>query len=135
MSEANPNEQITTFDDFPQLESLASEAPILELEDYLNIFKTFSDPTRLTIVHYLYDNSVVNDNEIADHVEKRGNSLHYHMRKLIQAGIISNTRRETRDSDGGYSYYELTDIGESAATHIFSVFKEQQDIVEDSPEI
>lgn len=41
----------------------------------------------------------------------RAPGLHYHLDRLVTAGLVENRKQATPDAEGLYSYYELAGLG------------------------
>lgn len=45
------------------------------------------------------------------------NTLHYHLDTLVDVGLVENRKRKEPTSDGLYSYYRATSLGEGILEH------------------
>lgn len=55
--------------------------------------------------------------QLEEALDIRANNLHYHLDKLVEVGLVENRKRETPDSEGLYSYYAATSLGEAILDH------------------
>ncbi|MFC6837847.1 helix-turn-helix domain-containing protein [Halomarina ordinaria] len=49
--------------------------------------------------------------ELGETLGRSENGLHYHLDRLVDAGLVVNRRQSVPGRDGLYSYYELTGLG------------------------
>ena len=89
------------------------ERSILDLEDYLEMHRAVGDETRYRVVAHLLREGELSATELADALDLPSNTLHYHLDKLVDAGLVANRKRKERGADGLYSYYAATSMGEA----------------------
>lgn len=51
--------------------------------------------------------------ELREALDVPGNTLHHHLDTLVGVGLVENRKRNEPDSDGLYSYYRATALGEA----------------------
>lgn len=74
--------------------------------------RAIGDETRFRILHVLTDRGEASASELGDLLGVEANSLHYHLDKLVDVGLVQNRKQSTADQDGLYSYYRATALGE-----------------------
>lgn len=50
--------------------------------------------------------------ELQTALDIESNTLHYHLDALVDVGLVENRKRKEPSSDGLYSYYRATSLGE-----------------------
>ena len=90
---------------------LFDEDPLLDLDAYLDLFEEIAERPRFAILYALKTEGKLSANELSEALDRRENSLHYHLNRLVEAGLVENRKQERPDVDGLYSYYELTGLG------------------------
>jgi predicted ArsR family transcriptional regulator len=93
------------------------EESVLELEDYLAMQRAVSEETRYRIVAELLREGELSATELADALDLPSNRLHYHLDKLTAVGVLVNRVEKERGTDGLYSYYVATSLGEAVMEH------------------
>lgn len=99
------------------LEGLLPERSLLSLEQYLDMQRAIGNELRFRILNYLADAGSKSATELRETLEVESNTLHYHLDQLVEVGLIENRMRNEPDSDGLYSYYRTTALGEGILTH------------------
>lgn len=94
-------------------ESLLPEESVLTLEEYLDMQRAIGNPTRFRILRTLQENGALGATELRDALDLPGNTLHYHLDRLVDVGLLQNRKRKEPDADGLYSYYRATAMGEA----------------------
>lgn len=49
--------------------------------------------------------------ELGEILGRSENELHYHLDRLVNAGLVENRKQSTPDTEELYSYYEVTGLG------------------------
>ncbi|ARS90245.1 winged helix-turn-helix domain-containing protein [Natrarchaeobaculum aegyptiacum] len=93
-------------------EELLPEHSVLSLEEYLAMQRSIGNETRFRLLNTLVDNGPQSATELRERLEVRSNALHYHLDELVDVGLVENRKRTEPDTDGLYSYYRATSLGE-----------------------
>ena len=101
------------------------ENSILGIEDYLNMFGAASDELRYRMLRTLLVSRKMSATELRNQVDVPANKYHYHLNKLVDAGLVENRKQNRRDEDGLYSYYVPTSLGEEVMRGIGHVLEEE----------
>lgn len=83
----------------------------LELEDYLAKFQVVTSEPRFRALYQLVHANELSASKLAERLDMDKGTLHYHLDKLVNAGLVQNRRRTERRAGEAYSYYTATDIG------------------------
>lgn len=89
---------------------------LLTREEYLEMYKVAATPVRYNVLTTLEAEGRLSTSELADILDRKGNDLHYHLRKLKRVALIRNRRDPATGTEDTYSYYELTDLGQVVLT-------------------
>ncbi len=66
-----------------------------------------------------------------DALEVESNTLHYHLDELVDVGLVENRKRKEPDSEGLYSCYRATSLGEGVLTHgVRELMREEWELLE-----
>ena len=95
---------------------LLPEHSILSLEEYLEMQRAIGNEVRFRVLTVLVDEGATSASELRDALEVRSNTLHYHLDELVDVGLVENRKRKEPGSDGLYSYYRATSLGEGILT-------------------
>lgn len=96
---------------------LLPESSVLSLEDYLDMQAAVGDRTRFEIVYRLVHGGELSPTELDDQMDVDDSTLHYHLSKLVDVGLVEKRKRTERDGDGLYTYYRVTVLGEVILEH------------------
>lgn len=99
------------------LAGLLPEQSLLSLEEYLDMQRAIGNETRFRILHFLTERGAQSAKELEQELDLPSNTLHYHLDALIDVGLVENRKRKTPDSEGLYSYYQATSLGEGILEH------------------
>ena len=110
-------EQRTTDDESVDPEDLLPEQSVLQLEEYLAMQNAIGNETRFRILYALKQQGEMSANQLKEALDMQPNNLHYHLDKLCDVGLVQNRKRKTPDSDGLYSYYVASGMGEAILEH------------------
>lgn len=102
------------------------ETSIFDLEDYLAMQRAISDETRFRVLRLLRHSGELSATELADTLELQGNKLHYHLDELVETGLVRKRKESTADSDGLYTSYTASSIGEAILEHGISELMERE---------
>lgn len=92
------------------------EDSLFDLDDYLEMYRVASKRTPFNILMALNEAGELSTSELSMKLEKEGNELHYHLRKLKRVALIRNRRDPNTGTKETYSYYVLTDLGRTVLT-------------------
>lgn len=107
------NSQLTDTDP----DDLLPEQSVLSLEEYLEMQAAIGNRTRFEIVYRLSHADELTPTELDSVLEIDDSTLHYHLNKLRDVGLIEKRVRAERDSDGLYTYYRATILGDVLLEH------------------
>ncbi|GAA0284313.1 helix-turn-helix domain-containing protein [Halobacterium noricense] len=93
------------------------EDSILTREEYLEMYDVASGEPAFSILTALSEVERLSTGELADLLDREGNDLHYHLRKLKRTGLVRNRRDPNTGTEQPYSYYTLTDLGHTVLTY------------------
>lgn len=113
------------------LAGLLPEQSLLSLDQYLSMQRAIGNETRFRILNYLTEQGSRSAKELAEELDLPSNTLHYHLDALVEVGLVENRKRKTPDSDGLYSYYQATSLGEGILEHgVRELMREEWDLLE-----
>lgn len=92
------------------------ENSVLSLSAYLDMQRAIGNETRYLVLAALLREGELAAGELADALDVPSNRLHYHLDTLVDVGLVHNRKRKERGSDGLYSYYVATALGEAIMT-------------------
>lgn len=97
-------------------EDLLPEDSILTLDEYLEMHAAVGHRTRYEILYRLVHSGAMSPKELDEAIDVDDSTLHYHLNKLIDAGLVAKRQRTERNQDGLYAYYRATVFGEVTLT-------------------
>lgn len=97
--------------------AILPEHSLLSLEEYLDMQQAIGNETRFRILDLLVDEGAHSAKELQNGLDIESNTLHYHLDALVDVGLVENRKRKEPSSDGLYSYYRATSIGEGILEH------------------
>lgn len=89
---------------------------LFTLEEYLEMYSVASSPPAFRILHALSEHERLSESELSELLDREGNELHYYLRKLKRSALVRNRRDPNTGTEEPYSYYALTDLGETVLT-------------------
>ena len=89
---------------------------ILSLEEYLDMHAAVGHRTRYEILYRLVHGGEMSPKELEDALDIDDSTLHYHLNKLVDVGLVEKRQRTERGQDGLYTYYRATVFGEVTLT-------------------
>ena len=95
---------------------LLPEESILSLEEYLDMHAAVGHRTRYEILYRLVHSGEMSPKELEDALDIDDSTLHYHLNKLVDVGLVEKRQRAERGQDGLYTYYRATVFGEVTLT-------------------
>ncbi|MFP8956317.1 helix-turn-helix domain-containing protein [Natrialbaceae archaeon A-CW3] len=96
---------------------LLPETSVLSLEEYLDMQQAIGNRTRFEIVYRLVHGGPTSPTELDSVMDSDDSTLHYHLNKLTDVGLIEKRKRSERDSAGLYTYYRATILAEVLLEH------------------
>ncbi|TKX73081.1 ArsR family transcriptional regulator [Halorubrum sp. GN11_10-6_MGM] len=97
-------------------EDLLPEESVLSLEEYLAMHAAVGHRTRYEILYRLVHSGDMSPKELEDAIDIDDSTLHYHLNKLVDVGLVEKRQRTERGQDGSYTYYRATVFGEVTLT-------------------
>lgn len=106
----NDSQQVGAgFPDDP--EDLLPEDSVLTLDEYLAMHAAVGHRTRYETLYRLVHGEAMSPTEFVDALDINDSTLHYHLNKLVEGGLIEKQQRTERGQDGLYTYYQATVFG------------------------
>ncbi len=96
---------------------MLSEDSILTFEEYIDMQRAIGEETRYRLLHYLTTCEDASPKELKTALDLPGNSLHHHLNKLVDVGLVQKRARNEADSDGLFTYYRASPFGEIILEH------------------
>ncbi|WP_254273813.1 ArsR/SmtB family transcription factor [Haloarcula marina] len=90
---------------------------VLTFEEYMAMQRAVGNETRFRILYRLKRDGSMSAKELREALDLPGNTLHHHLDTLVDVGLVENRKRKAPDSEGLYSYYRATALGESLLDH------------------
>ena len=107
----------TVGDDAPDDPAdLLPEGSVLSLEEYLDMHAAVGHRTRYEILYRLVHGGEMSPKELETALEIDDSTLHYHLNKLVDVGLVEKRQRTGHGQDGLYTYYRATVFGEVTLT-------------------
>lgn len=97
-------------------EDLLPEDSILSLDEYLEMHAAVGHRTRYEILYRLIHGGEMSPKELEEAITVDDSTLHYHLNKLVDVGLVEKRQRTERGQDGLYTYYRATVFGEVTLT-------------------
>jgi DNA-binding transcriptional ArsR family regulator len=98
-------------------EDLLPEDSILSLDEYLAMQQSIGNRTRFEIVYRLVHGGSMSPAELNEVIPIDDSTLHYHLNKLVDIGLVERRKRTERTSEGLYTYYQATILAETILEH------------------
>ena len=89
----------------------------LTLEEYLAMQQAIGHPTRFRILRTLVANDELSASDLKMAVDVESHNFHYHLDELVDVGLVDKRQRRTADSQGFYTYYRPTGMGQGILEH------------------
>jgi len=103
--------------EFPEdPDDLLPEESVLSLDEYLDMHAAIGHRTRYEILYRLVHGDEMSPTELEDALDIDDSTLHYHLNKLVDVGLVEKRQRTERGQDGLYTYYRATVFGEVTLT-------------------
>ncbi|GAB7009058.1 ArsR/SmtB family transcription factor [Halorubrum trueperi] len=97
-------------------EDLLPEDSVLSLDEYLAMLAAVGHRTRYEVLYRLVHSGDMSPTELADAIDIDDSTLHYHLNKLVDVGLVEKRQHTERGADGLYTYYRATVFGEVTLT-------------------
>ncbi|WP_331234167.1 winged helix-turn-helix domain-containing protein [Natronorarus salvus] len=97
-------------------EDLLPEDSILSLDEYLDMHASVGNRTRYEILYRLVHGEEMSPKQLEETITIDDSTLHYHLNKLLDVGLIEKRQRTERGQDGLHTYYRATVFGEVTLT-------------------
>jgi ArsR family transcriptional regulator, arsenate/arsenite/antimonite-responsive transcriptional repressor len=97
-------------------EDLLPEDSILTLDEYLAMHAAVGHRTRYEILYRLVHSGDMSPKELEEAIAIDDSTLHYHLNKLVDVGLVEKRQRTERGQDGLYTYYRATVFGKVTLT-------------------
>lgn len=111
--------------------ALLPEHSILSLSEYLGMQRAIGNETRFRILNLLVEEGAHSAKELQSTLDLESNTLHYHLDSLVDVGLVENRKRKEPTSDGLYSYYRATSLGEGILEHgVRELMREEWDLLD-----
>lgn len=111
--------------------ALLPEHSVLSLSEYLDMQRAIGNETRFRILNLLVEEGAHSAKEIQSALDLESNTLHYHLDSLVDVGLVANRKRKEPTSDGLYSYYQATSLGEGILEHgVRELMREEWDLLD-----
>ena len=93
--------------------------------------KAIGNETRFRVLNLLVDAGAHSAKELQTALDIESNTLHYHLDSLVDVGLVENRTRKEPSSDGLYSYYQATSLGEGILEHgVRELIREEWDLLD-----
>jgi len=92
------------------------EESVLSLDEYLDMHAAVGHRTRYESLYRLVHGGELSPTELVDALEIDDSTLHYHLNKLVDVGLVEKRQRTERGEDGLSTYYRATVFGKITLT-------------------
>lgn len=111
------NEAEAVDSGFPEdPEDLLPEESVLTLDEYLEMHAAIGHRTRYEVLYRLVHSGSMSPKELEAVLDVDDSTLHYHLNKLVDVGLIEKRQRTERTEEGLHTYYRATVFGEVTLT-------------------
>jgi len=112
-------------------EGFLPEHSLLSLAQYLDMQRAVGNETRFRVLNRLSEAGPQSAAQLRDALDAESNTLHYHLDRLVEVGLVENRKRNDPDEQGLYSYYRATSLGEGILTHgVRELMREEWDFLD-----
>ena len=116
----------------PEKRALLPEHSLLSLEEYLDMQQAIGNETRFRIQDLLANSGARSAKELQGGLNIESNTLHYHLDVPVDVGLVENRKRKEPSSDGLYSYYRATSLGEGILDHgVRELMREEWELLDE----
>jgi DNA-binding transcriptional ArsR family regulator len=95
---------------------LLPEDSVLSLDEYLDMHAAVGNRTRCEILYRHVHGGEMSPKELEQALDIDDSTLHYHLNKLIETGLVEKRQRTDRGKDALHTYYRATVFGEVTLT-------------------
>jgi DNA-binding transcriptional ArsR family regulator len=95
---------------------LLPDDSVLSLDDYLDMHAAVGHRTRYEILYRLVHSGEMSPTELEAALTIDESTLHDHLNRLVDVGLVEKRQRTDRGQDGLYTYYRATVFGEVTLT-------------------
>ena len=88
------------------------EESVLELEDYLAMQTALADETQFRLLYALTEEGRADSSELAELLDVDEDCVQSSLEELVAVGLAQNWIRNEPDTDGVYSSYRASSLGE-----------------------
>lgn len=88
------------------------EESVLELEHYLDMQAALADETQFRLLYALTEEGSADSSDLAELLDVDEDSVQSSLEELVAVGLAQNWIRNEPDTDGVYSYYRASSLGE-----------------------
>jgi len=96
---------------------LLPERSVLTFEEYIAMQRAIGNETRFRALYRLKRDGAMSAKELREALDLPSNTLHHHLDTLVDVGVVENRKRKEPTSEGLYSYYRATALGEALLDH------------------
>lgn len=96
---------------------LLPDDSVLTLSEYLDMQKAIGNETRFRVLDHLVASGPQSASQLRDALALESNTLHYHLDRLLDVGLVENRKRNEPDEAGLRSFYRATSLGEAILEH------------------
>lgn len=97
-------------------EDLLPDDSTLSLDEYLAMHAAVGHRTRYEILYRLVHGGAMSPKELEEAIDIDDSTLHYHLNKLVDVGLVEKRQRTERGQEGLYAYYRATVFGDVTLT-------------------
>ncbi len=116
-----------------EVEQMTDTDSLDDLSQYLDMLHQATTETGFRILNTLSEQGEVSPTSLAETLEMEKNAVHYHINKLSDVSLVKNRKRSHKGSDGYYSYYIVTPLGELAVESIHDFVEGKEDLLDRHP--
>jgi len=110
---------------------LLPEQSVLTFEEYLAMQRAIGNETRFRVLYRLNRDGAMSAKELRETLDLPGNTLHHHLDTLVDVGLVENRKRKEPTSEGLYSYYRATALGEGILEYgVEELLRREQEFVD-----
>jgi len=91
---------------------LLPDDSVLTLDEYLAMHAAVGHRTRYEILYRLVHSGEMSPKELEEAIDIDDSTLHYHLNKLVDVGLVEKRQRTDKGQDGLYTYYRATVFGD-----------------------
>lgn len=103
------------------------ENSVLTFEEYIDMQQAIGEGTRYRILYYLTTRGEASPKELKEGLDLRDNTLHHHLNKLVDVGLVQKRARNEANSKGLFTYYRASPFGEVILDHSVKKLMEMEE--------